>query len=326
MDARVKGHRVDVVVADPYLGALDHEQSLAGDRAEVRGASLATPADVAAATADADAVVVTTHPMTAAHIAALGPRVRIIGRAGIGLDSIDLEAARARGVAVFHTPDYCVDEVADQTLTSILVLQRRMRDKEAVARSLDWSGRAAIRLHALEATTVGVIGAGRIGRAVLARLEPFRVERLVHDPFAAGLPAGVSRLDDLDELLERSDIVTIHAPLTPETRHMLSAERIARMRRGAYLVNVSRGPLVDSVALAAALTDGHIAGAAVDVFDPEPPPADHPLRSAPNLLLTPHFAWHSIEAETRVRAQTLEAVLAFVSGRDPVDGRMAVRP
>jgi D-3-phosphoglycerate dehydrogenase len=315
-----------VVVADRYLGSADHERALAGGRAEIRGASLDTPADVAAATADADAVLVTTHPMTAAHIAALGPGVRIIGRAGIGLDAIDLDAAKARGVAVYHTPDYCVNEVADQTLTCILMLQRRMRDQERVARTADWSGRFEIRLPALEATTVGVVGAGRIGRAVLARLEPFRVARLAFDPLAPSMPPGVERVDDLDDLLARSDVVTLHAPLTPETRHMLSAGRIARMRRGACLVNVSRGPLVDSVALAAALADGQIAGAAVDVFDPEPPPADHPLRSAPNIILTPHFAWHSIEAETRVRAQTLEAVLAFASGGEPVDGRMAVRP
>lgn len=315
-----------VVVADRYIGSPDHERALAAGRAEIRAASLDTPDEVVAATADADAILVTTHTLTAAHIAALGPGVRIIGRAGIGLDAIDLEAARARGVAVYHTPDYCVDEVADQAVACILMLQRRMRDQERVARTADWSGRSGIRLPALEVTTVGVLGAGRIGRAVLARLEPFRVQRLVHDPFASEVPAGVERVDDLDALLARSDVVTIHAPLTPETRHLLSAERIARMRRGAYLVNVSRGPLVDSVALAAALADGQIGGAAVDVFDPEPPSADDPLRSAPNIILTPHFAWHSIEAETRVRAQTLEAVLAFVAGREPADGRMAVRP
>lgn len=320
------GGGVVVVIADPYLGPVDHEAALAGQRATVRIARLDTPAAVASATADADAVIVTTHPMTAELIGALGPRVRIIGRAGIGLDSIDLEAAAARGVAVFHTPDYCVDEVADQALASILMLQRRMLDQQAVARTTDWAGRAAIRLPALAATTVGVLGAGRIGRAVLARLEPFRVERLVHDPFAVETPPGVLRVDDLDELLERSDIVTIHAPLTPGTRHLLSAERIARMRPGSYLVNVSRGPLVDSAALADALTRGHLAGAAVDVFEPEPPPADHPLRRAPNVILTPHFAWHSIEAEARVRGQTLEAVLAVVAGREPVDGRMAVHP
>jgi lactate dehydrogenase-like 2-hydroxyacid dehydrogenase len=139
----VTGDGVVVVIADPYLGPVDHERALAGDRATVRVAKLDAPAAVAAATADADAVIVTTHPMTAELIGALGPGVRIIGRAGIGLDSIDLEAAAARGVAVFHTPDYCVDEVADQTLAGILMLQRRMLDQQAVAvRSLPGSSRS----------------------------------------------------------------------------------------------------------------------------------------------------------------------------------------
>src|SRR4051794_40939188 len=148
--------RIRVVVADPYIGPVAHEQALAGSRADVSLASLASPAEVAAATADADAIVVTTHTMTAAHLDALGPGVRIIGRAGIGLDAIDLDAARARGVAVYHTPDYCVDEVADQALACILMLQRRMRDQERVAGMIDWSSRGSIRIPALEATTVGV--------------------------------------------------------------------------------------------------------------------------------------------------------------------------
>ncbi len=264
--------------------------------------------------------------MTAGHIEALGPHVRIIGRAGIGLDAIDLEAARARGVAVYHTPDYCVDEVADQALACILMLQRRMRDQERVAGTIDWSGRGKIRIPALEATTVGVLGAGRIGRAVLARLEPFRVRRLVYDPFAADVPAGVERRGRPRRPAGAVDVVTLHLPLLPETRNLLSDEKIGLMPPGSYLVNVSRGPLVDSVALAAALESGQLGGAAVDVFDPEPPPADHPLRSAPNIILTPHFAWHSIESEQRVRAQTLEAVIAYVAGEEPVDGRLAVRP
>ncbi|MHB8958448.1 MAG: NAD(P)-dependent oxidoreductase, partial [Candidatus Limnocylindrales bacterium] len=159
-----------VVVADTYLGSVDHEQALAQGRAVVRAASLATPADVAAATADADALLVTTHPLTAAHIAAFGPRLRIIGRAGIGLDSIDLQAAAGRGVAVYHTPEYCVAEVADQTLANILWLARQMRDQMIVGRTPGWIGRESITIHALEALTVGVVGAGRIGRAVLERL------------------------------------------------------------------------------------------------------------------------------------------------------------
>lgn len=313
-------------MADPYLGSLDHEAGLAGDRAEVVGASLDTPADVAAATADAAAVLITTHRMSAEHIAALGPFVRVIGRAGIGLDAIDLEAAHSRGIAVYHTPDYCLDEVADQTLACILMLQRRMADQERVARAAGWAGRSPLRIHALAATTVGVVGAGRIARAVLARLEPFRVRRLTYDPNVADLPPGVESCPTLDDLLGAADIVTLHLPLLPETRGLLSEARIRSMRPGSFLVNVSRGPLVDTAALAAALRDGHLAGAAVDVYEPEPPTTDDPLLDAPNTILTPHFAWHSIEAEDRCRTQTLEAVLATINGREPADGRLAVRP
>ena len=318
--------RPKLVVADRYLGTPDHEARLAGDRAEVVGASLDTPADIAAATADAAAVLITIHRMSDEHIAALGPDVRVIGRAGIGLDTIDLDAARRRGIAVYHTPDYCVDEVADQTLTSILMLQRRMADQQRVARAAGWPDRASLRIHALAVTTVGVVGAGRIGRAVLARLAPFGVRRLAFDPFAADVPAGVEASATLEELLGASDIVTLHLPLLPETRGLLSEARIRAMRPGSFLVNVSRGPLVDTRALAAALRDGHLGGAAVDVYEPEPPTADDPLLDAPNTILTPHHAWHSIEAESRARSQTLEAVLAVIDGREPADGRLAVRP
>lgn len=318
--------RPRIVIAERYLGSSEHEAGLAGDRADVVTASLDTPADIAAATAEAGAVLITTHRMSDEHIAALGGAVRVIGRAGIGLDAIDLDAARRRGIAVYHTPDYCVDEVADQTLTSILMLQRRMADQQRVARAAGWPDRASLRIHALTVTTVGVVGAGRIGRAVLARLEPFGVRRLAYDPFAAEVPAGVEACATLEDLLAASDVVTLHMPLLPETRGLLSETRIRSMRPGSYLVNVSRGPLVDTRALAAALRDGHLGGAAVDVYEPEPPAADDPLLDAPNTILTPHHAWHSIEAETRCRAQTLEAVLAVIDGREPADGRLAVRP
>jgi D-3-phosphoglycerate dehydrogenase len=315
-----------VVVADTYLGPVDHEQALAQGRAMVRAANLATPADVAVATADADAVLVTTHPMTADHVAAFGPRLRIIGRAGIGLDAIDLAAAAARGVAVYHTPEYCVSEVADQTLTNILMLVRQVRDQAIVGRTPGWTGRERITIHALEALTVGVVGAGRIGRAVLERLAPFKVRRLAYDPVIEKMPDGVERADSLDSLLAQSDVVTLHLPLLPETRGLISRDAIGRMRPGAYLINVSRGPLVDTVALAEALDGGHLAGAVVDVFEREPIGEGEPLLSASNAVLTPHIAWQSVEAGVRVRAQTLNAVLAYLSGADPVDGRLAVRP
>ncbi len=315
-----------VVVAQPYLGSLDHEIARAASRVRIVGADVDTPEQLEAATRDAAALIVTTHSIAAEHVASLGRGVKVIARAGIGLDAIDLDAARERGIAVFHTPDYCIDEVADQAVTSILMLQREMALQQQVARRAGWTGREAIRLRALATVTVGVVGAGRIGRAVLNRLEPFSVHRVAVDPVAGLLPAGVSRCETLEELLAIADVVTLHVPLTPETRHLLSEPRIRSMRRGSYVVNVSRGPLIDNAALAAALHDGHIAGAAIDVFEPEPPAADDPLLDAPNAILTPHFAWHSIDSEVRCRNQTLDAAIAIIEGREPVDGRLAVRP
>jgi D-3-phosphoglycerate dehydrogenase len=317
---------LQVVVADPYLGDVAFERGHAGDRATLHQASLDTPGDVLRATADADAVIVTTHALTDAHIAAFGPRVRIIGRAGIGLDAIDLDAALRRGVAVFHTPDYCVGEVADQTVLSILALARHLPDQERIARSPGWAGRGALRFRPLNELTIGVIGAGRIGQAVLARLAPFGPTRLVFDPFVVDVPPGVEREADLDRLLRRSDVVTLHCPLTPETRGLLSAERLGRMKDGAFLVNVARAQLVDEPALVEALTAGRLGGAALDVFPVEPIPAGSAVLRPPRVILTPHYAWHSTTAETRTRLQTLDGVLAYLGGSIPTDGRMALLP
>ena len=246
--------------------------------------------------------------MSAEHIAALGEGVRVIGRAGIGLDTIDLEAARRRGIAVYHTPDYCVDEVADQTLASILMLQRRMADQQRVARAPGWPDRASLRIHALTVTTVGVVGGGRIGRAVLARLAPFGVRRLVHDPFATEVPAGVEASAKLEELLGAADIVTLHLPLLPETRGLISEARIRSMRPGSFLVNVSRGPLVDTRALAAALHDGHLGGRRDRRLRAR---TSDPRRSAPRR------AEHHPHAAPR---------LAFHRGRERASGHRRSRP
>jgi len=315
-----------VVIADPYLGDVAFEQSRAGDRSTVSQASLETPDEVRRGTSDADAVIVTTHTMAAAHIDALGPRVRIIGRAGIGLDSIDLEAARRRGIAVFHTPDYCVSEVADQTVMAMLALARCLPDQERIARTPGWAGRGELRFSPFDELTVGVVGAGRIGQAVLARLAAFGSTRIVFDPFVSDLPSEVVREADLDRLLGRSDIVSLHCPLTSETRGLLSAERIRLMKPGAYLVNVARAQLVDEAALLEALWAGRLGGAVLDVFPAEPIPEGSPLLNAPRVILTPHYAWHSTTAEIRTRRQTLDGVLAYLEGSMPADGRMAVLP
>jgi D-3-phosphoglycerate dehydrogenase len=276
--------------------------------------------------ADADAVLVSIHAMPAASIAALAPSVRIIGRSGIGLDAIDLEAARARGIAVFHTPDYCTTEVADHAAALILALARRLFAADAIARR-DWPAWRSIGvIRPLSESTLGVVGCGRIGREVIRRMAPFGMRIVAFDPWVSEAPAAAELAGSLDELLAESDIVTLHSPLTDETRGMIGAAQLARMREGSFLVNVSRGALVDESALAEALVSGHLAGAAVDVLATEPPPPGSPILSAPNTIITPHTAWYSVASEKRAFVETIEGVTAYLHGVEPTVGRLAVRP
>jgi D-3-phosphoglycerate dehydrogenase / 2-oxoglutarate reductase len=315
-----------VVVAagmfEPAVIAAENERG----RARLALHRLDRPDSLRAATTDAAAVMISTHPLPAASIAALAPSVRIIGRAGIGLDAIDLEAARARGVAVFHTPDYCTTEVAEHAAAMILALGRRLFAADAVARR-DWPAwRSLGAIRALADSTLGVVGCGRIGREVIARMAPFGLRILAFDPWIEQAPPPAELVTSLDELLAGSDIVTLHSPLTDETRGLIGAAELARMRPGAYLVNVSRGALLDEAAVAAALASGQLGGAAIDVLATEPPPPGSPILGAPNTIITPHTAWYSVASEQRVFAETIEGVTAYLRGEEPAAGRLAVRP
>lgn len=293
------------------------------DGLAIRVDPLATPEQVAAATVDADVVMVAQNPLTAAHIAAFGPRVRLIARTGSGLDAIDLEAARSRGVTVYHVPDYCTAEVATQAMALLLAVQRRVLEGDRVVRSAeDW--RAIGRVAPLDELTAGVIGGGRIGRATIERLRPFVREVLLYDPYLDAAPEGVELVAHLDDMLRRTDVLTLHLPLTEESRGIIGAHELGLLRPGAIVINVSRGGLIDQAALAAALRSGHVAGAGLDVTEPEPPPAGDPILEAPNLVLSPHVGWYSTAAQQRAMARTMAGIAALLDGREPTTGRIAV--
>ena len=307
--------------SDRVFASVPHREGLEISRADLRD-----PAAVPAATAGAEGVVVVTNPLTADHISALPDSVKVIGRAGIGLDAIDLDAAADRGVAVIHLPDYATTEVADHTAALILTLARRIPTGDRVAREAwaDWSAVGSLR--SLGHTVIGVVGAGRIGRGVLQRLHPFGPELVVYDPAGAAIEQTVSVASSVDELLERSDVVSLHLPLTDDTRGLIGARELALMPAGGALVNVSRGGLVDHDALAEALTSGHLSGAGLDVLDEEPPRPDAAILRAPNVILTPHVAWYSEQAEQRLRDETLQSMQDYVAGRPISHGRLAVAP
>ncbi len=304
-----------VVLTDSDLPPLGIEEEVLGAAGhEVVRAACTSAEDVIAAGAGADALLVQWAPITAAVLEAL-PTVRVVSRLGIGVDMVDVEAATRLGVAVANTPTYCIEEVAAHTLALILGRTRELVPLDAAVRTGGWGvTRLAPRSVRPSETTVAVIGYGRIGRRVAAALVAIGFRVLVADPYAPAvdLPGAVAA--PVPEALAAADVVTLHAPLTAETRHLIDAAAIATMRPGALVVNTCRGGLVDEQALAAALVDGRLGGAALDVFATEPLPAESPLRSAPGVLLTPHAAWYSPAALRALPREAAENVVRVLAG------------
>ena len=233
------------------------------------------------------------------------PELRAIANYAVGYDNIDVEAATARGIAVGNTPDVLTDATADLTFALLMAAARKLPEAIADARNGDWLTWEPARYLGAEAhgATLGIIGFGRIGRAVAQRAGGFEMT-VLHTPDVT-----------VHELLARSDFVSLHVPLTPETHHLIDAAALARMRPTAILVNTARGPIVDHDALRAALTDGTIAGAAIDVTDPEPLPPTDPLYAAPNLIIAPHIGSATRVARERMTDLAVENLLAALDGR-----------
>jgi D-3-phosphoglycerate dehydrogenase len=245
-------------------------------------------------------------------------QAKVIVRYGIGVDNVDLDAARSRGIPVCNVPDYCIDEVADHTLAFILAATRRVVENANHVRSGQWGLPVPVdAMRCLKTLTVGVIGFGRIGREVAARLAPFKCQLVVHDP-------GFSRqaIEDagyeaatLEGLIVNSDMVTIHCPATAATRHLINADIIDAMKPGAILINIARGNIVCSDSLVRGLESGKIGFAALDVFDPEPPAVDHPIRNMPNVILHSHIASASADAVLKLRHDAASLVALAAEGR-----------
>ncbi len=243
-------------------------------------------------------------------LAAAGPRLSVVAVASVGTDRIDLAAAVAANVTVINAPTGSTVAAAEHTMALLLALMRKIPSADASVRRGEWD-RARYLGAELWRRRLGIIGLGKIGREVARRAAAFEMRVIAHDPFLAPgqLPADVSALVELPELLAAADVVTVHVTLTPETRGLIGAEQIAAMKPGAVLVNVARGGLVDEAALAAALQSGHLSGAAVDVYSTEPMAPDNPLRDAPNTILTPHLGASTAEAQERAGVEMAERLL-----------------
>src|SRR5574337_29932 len=307
-----------VVSTDPLHSDFSEElKELAAIDAEFRTAQCRTDEEVAVACRDADGVIVTFAPVGRRALAGMS-RCRILVRTGVGYDNIDVAAATERRVMVANVPDYCISEVADHALTLILGLWRKIVELDATVRGQGWSDMLRP-VYRLEGRVLGIIGLGRIGRAVAARARGFGLRQIGYDPsvptdaFAA---AGVEPVS-LDLLVRSADIITLHAPLSHETRGLIRRETLRQMKPTALLVNTSRGGLVVTDDLVQALREGWIAGAGLDTFEAEPLPRDHPLRSLPWVLLTPHAAWYSVDAERELRRRPARALVQVLRGAAP---------
>ena len=249
----------------------------------------------------ATALLVTGAHVTRRVMEALQPDLRAVARYGVGLDRIDLDAARELGVEVRNVPDFCTNEVADHALALMLAVARDIVPQAVRVADGQWKGSERT-LHRLAGGIAGVVGLGDIGQAVARRVAAFGMTVLAHDPYVDRQQAESlgARIVELDELIGEADAVLLTCPLTDETRGMIDADALGRMKSTAVLVNTSRGGLIDEEALAAALREGEIAAAGLDVLEQEPPPDDHPLLALENAVITPHTAWASEEARHEV--------------------------
>jgi D-3-phosphoglycerate dehydrogenase len=264
--------------------------------------------------AEFDAVITGGRPFGARELPHLR-RCRVLVRRGVGFDIIDLPTATALHIPVANVPDYGTEEVATHAVALLLLAVRRLDIYMAGVRRGEWSPRQAGELHRLVGRTLGIVGYGRIGRAVARRAVGFGLRVVACDPYAPD-DGSVVRLT-LPQLLAASDYVSIHTPLTSETRRMMDAAAFAAMKRGAVLVNTARGPIVDPDALLAALRSGQLAAAACDVHDVEPLPVDHPLLAEPNFLPTPHAAYYTVESAADMRRLAVEEVARVLRGERP---------
>lgn len=311
--------RLSVVVLDEGYGGYDIENGVlaplgaeivprpcGGDAAKVR-----------AAVPGAAAVLVRESPIDARALDAMAG-CRVIVRYGVGVDNIDLKGAAARGIYVANVPDYGVEDVSDHALALLLAVSRRIVSRDRDVRAGAWNVARAEPMYRLRGRTLGLLGYGRIAAAFHRKASALGFARtLIHDPFLKDVPGGAA-LADVETLCREADVLSLHAPLTPETRHILNRDRIALLKPEAIVVNTGRGPLVDSAALAEALHAGRLFGAGIDVFEVEPPPADDPLLHAPRTVVTDHTAWYSEQAVADLQRKAAEEVARVLRGDAPL--------
>jgi D-3-phosphoglycerate dehydrogenase len=312
--------KAKVVLTDYVWESLDVEKKILGDLGELVPLQTKKPDEFIAQAADCDALLNTYAGPITADVMAKMPKCRIIARYGIGVDTIDLDAATAAGIIVTNNPTYCIEEVAEHTMALLLDSARKVAFYDRLVRAGTWAVPPGKPLYRLVGRTLGLVGFGNIARQVAVRAAAFGMKVLYADPFVKeGQFSEPGKKVELPELYRDSDFISVHPPLIPQTRGMINDDAFAKMKPTAVLINCSRGPVVDTAALVRALDTKKIAGCALDTTDPEPLPDPHPLRGRDNVIINPHVAWYSETAMVGLQAGAPGEVRRVLSGEWPVN-------
>jgi D-3-phosphoglycerate dehydrogenase / 2-oxoglutarate reductase len=309
-----------IAVTDSAFPSLDAAiAALKRVNPEIRMSKSASAEDILAVARDADAILVTYAKLSGDLLRQL-KCCKVIGRFGLGVDNIDIPVATELGITVTYVPDYCMQEVSDHAMALLLALVRKIPLSNKLVQAGRWEMPAVVPIHRLAGRVLGLVGFGNIPRVLAPKAKAFGLRVVTHDPFIpqeSFTAAGVEGVT-FARLLEVSDFVSIHAPLLPTTRGLFNAEVFRKMKKGAFLVNTARGPLVDELALVQALDSGHLGGAALDVVAVEPIANDSPLLGRDNVIVSPHTAFYSVEALNELQTKCATDVARVLSGEKPV--------
>ena len=310
-----------VLVTDYVWPTLDPERRVLE---EIGGELIVAPngdeATLAELAREADGILTCFAKVTPKVIDA-APKLKVIGRYGIGVDNIAVDHATQKNIVVTNVPEYCLDEVSDHAMALLLACIRKIPVYNQAVKQRVWDTKVGMPMYRIRGRTLGLAGYGKIGRLVMSKAQAFGMNVIVYDPYvpAEAVAERGGRKVDFDTLLRESDYISIHAPLTPETHHLFNEAAFRKMKPTAVIVNTSRGPLIDTAALARALREGIIAFAGLDVLPSEPPAQDDPLLDLPNVILTPHVAFYSEESLVELQTKATQEVARVLTGRMPLN-------
>jgi D-3-phosphoglycerate dehydrogenase len=312
----MKKSQYRVVITDCDHGSIEEEKKEFGRiGAELILAQVKEEEDLIRACKDAEGLI-NQYALLTRRVFDHLPNCKVVSRYGVGVDSVDLKAATDLGIIVANVPDYCMDEVSNQTISMILTLIRKTAFFDQKVKSGQWDFHSGIPIYRTRGKTLGLVGCGKIGLEVAKKISNFGVKVISFDPYLQKAPEGIE-LTDLDTLLKESDFISIHCPLNDSTRHLIGQREFGKMEKKPIVINTSRGPIIDENALIQALAKGQISGAGLDVLEKEPPDSKSPMLKMENVVLSPHVSFYSVESISELKRRTAENVSAILLGKWP---------